>query len=284
MGTDGPGPLADFLRTRRGLLQPTDVGLSADASSRRVQGLRREEVAMLAGVSVDYYTRLEQGRERSPSVSVLESLAAALRLVGDARDHLFHVTGTSAPIRVPVLDRLDPALVELMAAWPDNPAIIYNRAYDVLASNPIADALFGGWQYSRNLVEIVFQDPAARTFYADWPAVAASTVAGFRLNHGLDPTHPRLRDIVSRMLAESPEFTHVWATHRVRGKSLQRKRFAHPAVGELELTMQAFDVRSSPGQALVVYHAEPGSRSAEGLTLLGTLSATTDERGTRSSR
>ena len=273
MDGDGPSQLGEYLKARRSAVGPGEVGLAAGRTHRRVPGLRREEVAMLAGVSVDYYTRLEQGREQSPSASVLDALAAALRLAGDAREHLFHLTGTAAPRTAPVRDVVDGALIALMEAWPDNPAIIYNRAYDVLASNAIADALFGGWAYSRNLLEIVFRDPAAKEFYADWPAVAANTVAGFRLNHGLDPGQPRLQHLLSEMLAASPDFARLWTTHRVEGKALQRKSFNHADVGVLTLTMQAFDVRSSPGQELVVYHADPQSPSEQALKLLGSLIA-----------
>ena len=270
-----------FLRVRRAQVTPIQAGLGmVGAQRRRVPGLRREEVALLADVSPDYYTRLEQGRERHPSAQIVAALAAALRLTGDARDHLFRLAGTAVVEPVATSGRVDPALVELMAAWPDNPALIYNRAYDVLASNAIADALFGSWTHSRNLLQVVFTDPGARTFYRDWSAVAADSVAGFRLGYGQDPDDPRVREVLSTILADSAEFTRLWSQHQVRGKGLQQKRFRHPHVGEVTLTMQAFDVRSSPGQELVVYHAEPRSRSAEALSLLGSLAARAcDEAG-----
>jgi transcriptional regulator with XRE-family HTH domain len=269
------GALGEFLRARRAAVTPLDAGLPVRAGEqRRVAGLRREEVALLAGVSHDYYTRLEQGRERGPSAQVVEALAAALCLTDDARTHLFTLAGTVPTGPAAVSDRVDPALTQLMSAWPDNPALIYNRAYDVLAANAIADELFGRWPGSRNLLEVVFTEPGARTFYRDWSEVAADAVAGFRLAYGEHATDPRVRDVLSAMLATSPEFASMWSEHRVRGKRLERKRFVHPEVGELTLTMQAFDVRSAPGQELVVYHAEPGSPSAGAVTLLGTLAAT----------
>ncbi|WP_420903262.1 helix-turn-helix domain-containing protein [Streptomyces boncukensis] len=263
-----------YLAARRGAVTPAEVNLPA-TGLRRVPGLRREEVALLAGVSADYYVRLEQGRERHPSAQVLDALAAALRLDEDGRVHLFRLAGVGPRARaaaVPV--RVEPSLLALMDAWPHNPAIVYNRAYDVLASNAIADALFHGWTHSHNLLHIVFTDPAARAFYRDWQDVARNSVAGFRLGHGADPDDPRVREVLSELLESSAEFAGLWSRHDARGKALERKRFEHPAVGPLTLTMQTFDVRTAPGQELVVYHAEPASPSSEALALLGSLAAT----------
>lgn len=266
--------LGAYLSARRAQLKPAEVNLPS-TGHRRVPGLRREEVAQLVGVSVDYYIRLEQGRERTPSAQVVDALAAALRLGEDGRQHLFRLAGLGPRARPAVVtDRVDPSLLELVAAWPDNPAIVYNRAYDVLASNPIADALFHDWAHSRNLLHVVFTDPDARTFYRDWDDVARNSVAGFRLNYGTAPYDPRIRQVLTGLLADSPEFTRLWTSHDARGKALDRKRFVHHDVGPLTLTMQTFDVRFSPGQELVVYHAEAGSPSSEALTLLGTLAAT----------
>lgn len=176
--------LGDYLRARRAQLRPDEVNLPT-SGTRRVPGLRREEVALLVGLSVDYYVRLEQGRERGPSAQVVDALATALRLDEDGRLHLFRLAGLSPRARAAaVADRVDPSLLQLMDAWPDNPAIIYNRAYDVLAANAIADALFHEWTHSRNLMHMVFTDPAARKFYVDWHDVARNSVAGFRLGYG----------------------------------------------------------------------------------------------------
>ncbi|WP_433015044.1 helix-turn-helix domain-containing protein [Kribbella sp. CA-294648] len=263
--------LGDYLRSRRALVTPSEVGM-VSTGLRRVAGLRREEVALLAGMSVDYYVRLEQGRERNPSAQVLDALSVALRLDDDGRLHLFRLAGLAPrPRSAAVTEKVDPNLLQLMEAWPNNPSLVYNRAYDVLASNKIADLLFDGFEFSRNLMLLVFLDPKSRQFYADWREVAANSVAGFRLGHGAAPDDPRVRAVLAELLDRSEEFRELWSRHDARGKSLETKRFQHPQVGELTLRMQAFDVRSAPGQELVVYHAEPSTRSAEALTLLSTL-------------
>ncbi len=252
------------------------MGLPAGAR-RRVDGLRREEVALLAGTSVDYYIRLEQGRERHPSAQVLDALATALRLDDDARSHLFRLAEVGPrPRPAPAVERVSPELAQLLDSWPDNPALVLGRCYDVLARNRIGRALFEEFEQADNLLLAVFLDPAAPTFYRDWRAAAVNTVAGFRLAVGADPDHPRAAELVAELTARSPEFRRIWARNEARGKNAEQKTFHHHAVGELTLRMQAFDVRSAPGQQLVVYHAEPGSVSAQAVRLLGTLAATAD--------
>lgn len=257
------------------MVSPGQVDL-VSSGHRRVQGLRREEVALLARISVDYYVRLEQGRESSPSAQVLDALASALRLPYDGRLHLFRLAGLAPRTRAGNTSHVDPLLHQLLDAWSGQPALVYDRPLDVLASNELADALFGWWggRGRENLMELVFLRAEGRALYQDWDEVARSAVAGFRLSYGQDPGDPRVRAVLSRLLAESESFTRMWGENDARGKQAATKHLMHPEVGAITLHSQVFDVRSAPGQELVVYHAEPASASADALGLLGTLAAT----------
>lgn len=183
--------LGEFLRARRAAVTPKQAGLPVRAGEqRRVAGLRREEVALLAGVSHDYYARLEQVRERAPSAQVVAALSAALCLTDDAGAHLHRLAGTTPTGPVAVSERVDPALIQLMSAWPDNPALIYNPAYDVLAANAIADELFGRWSHSHNLLQIVFTDPARAPSTATGRRLPPTRSPGFGWPTGSTPRIP----------------------------------------------------------------------------------------------
>lgn len=266
--------LGEYLRSRRAAVSPAEVGLP-NGGRRRVSGLRRPEVAALAGINVDYYTRLEQGRERRPSPQVVDALATALTLHDDARHHLFRLAGLTPRERRDGDTDVDPALLSLLDTWPHNPAFVYDRAYDVLAGNALANALFPQWAKSANMLHAVFTDPDAKRFYVDWPVVARDAVADFRHGLGVAPDDARILRVRDELLAASPEFAELWVRNDVRRKSRNRKSFHHPRVGALTLTVHTFDVRSSPGQQLVVYHAEPGSPSAAALRQLTASSRTT---------
>ncbi|GAA2329055.1 transcriptional regulator [Streptomyces violaceusniger] len=247
----------------------------ASHGARRVPGLRREEVAVLAGVNADYYTRLEQGRERHPSGQVLDALSRALRLDGDARDHLFRLGGTVPDTpSVHVSDQVSPGLRQLMDGYPHTPAFVLNRTLDILATNALADALYSPFHPADNLARMAFADPAGRAFYQDWDRAAQATVGNLRQAAGHEPDNPRLRELVDTLSEDSADFARLWNSHTVRGKTQEAKRFLHPDVGPLTLSYQAFDVREAPGRQLVIYHAEPGSGSAEALHLLGSIHAT----------
>jgi transcriptional regulator with XRE-family HTH domain len=261
-----------FLRARRELVRPQDVDLEP-GGRRRVSGLRREEVALLAGVSSDYYVRLEQGRERHPSAQVVAALARALALDEEATAYLHELARPRPRTRRRGREQVSPALMAVMAAWTTTPAVVLGRCLDVLAGNDLGIALFAGHAHSDSLVRLVFLDPDAREFYPDWERVAVNTVGGLRAAAGLDPDDPKLIETVGELSVKSADFRRLWARHDIRQKTGETKVFRHPQVGELTVSYEAFTVNSAPGQQLVVYHAAPGSPSAEALALLGSLTA-----------
>ncbi|MFD6877179.1 MULTISPECIES: helix-turn-helix transcriptional regulator [unclassified Streptomyces] len=266
--------LGDFLRARRARLRPGDVGL-ASYGARRVAGLRREEVAVLAGMNSDYYARLEQGRERSPSPQILDSISSALRMDDEAREHLFRLAGTVPEgVRPRPRETVGSALRQLLDGYPNAPAFVLNPATDFLASNALADALFSPFESVDNLARMTFLDPAARSFFTRWERAAEAVVAALRHAAGLDPHYRNLHDLVGSLAGESEEFAALWSSHTVYGKTRDGKELLHPDVGPLSLTFQTFDVRGASGQQLVVYQAEPDSPSAQALALLGSLHAT----------
>ncbi len=289
----GPGPrtsiarmvggLGEYLAARRALVDPATTGLALGGGRRRVAGLRREEVAVLAGVSVDYYRRLEQGRERHPSPGVLEALSGVLELDEDARAHLHRLAGApvaagAAGARTPVSAHLR----GLLDAWLHQPAFVLGPALDVLATNALATALFEGFDPADNFARMTFLDPHGEVFFLDVDRARCSCVASLRRAEGTAPDDPRVAEVVGEMLGTSPAFAALWARHDVHGKTAETKRLHHPAVGALTLTSQVFDVRGAPGQELVVYSAPPASSSASGLALLGSLLAPAS--GTREHR
>jgi transcriptional regulator with XRE-family HTH domain len=266
--------IGQFLRARRERVRPEDVGLP-DFGRRRVPGLRREELATLAGVSADYYVRLEQGRERHPSEQVIDALAGALRPDDDATAHL-HELARPAPRRRRAAarpERVRPELLQLMEAWSHSPAFVMGRRMDVLAANSLAAALHGGFARGHNLVRLLFLDPAAREVYPDWDEVARDTVAVLRASVGPDLDDPQLTDLVGELSLKSETFRSLWARHDVREKTHGTKRYVHPQVGELELRYESFAIAGNPGQMLVVYHAEPGSPTERALALLSSIAA-----------
>ncbi|GHF21183.1 transcriptional regulator [Streptomyces spiralis] len=287
MNTDAGNRLGQFLRARRELLRPEEIGMPADGR-RRVTGLRREEVARLAGVSTDYYGRLEQGRERHPSLQVVDALARALELEEDAAKHLRRLAlpRPGKRHRAAHDEHVSSPLLNMMAAWPQTPAVVLDRCLRVLAANALGKALFDGHTYRDDLLRLVFLDLDAPEFYPNWDRVAANTVGGLRAAVGTDYDDPHLIETVDELSFKSESFRRLWARHDIRQKTQETKRLRHPVVGELMLHYESFTVNSAPGQQLVVYQADPGSPSEEALSLLGSFTAdsavaeTTQKRST----
>jgi len=269
--------LGEFLRTRRSLLHPEDVALPHFGGQRRVAGLRREEIAQLAGVSVDYYTRMEQGRVPNPSGAVLDALARALRLDGDATQHLHRLARPqSAARRVPRRQarpqRARPMLQRLLNDLADIPAIVMGRRMDILAWNAAACALFGDYAAldpaERNIARITFLDETSRELYADWTSCARENVAYLHLDAGRHPEDPQLASLIGELSMKSEDFRRWWAEHPVQDKTSGTKRFHHPVVGDLELAYETLRAADDPEQALITYAAEPGSASHDALRML----------------
>ncbi|MDH6121858.1 transcriptional regulator with XRE-family HTH domain [Kitasatospora sp. GAS204A] len=266
--------LSEFLRSRRARLQPQEVGLIYYGGRRRVPGLRREELAQLAGVSVAYYTRLEQGHAENVSSTVLEAIAAALRLSPAEREHLSRLVRpvhrrSRAAVRP---QRVRPELQQLLDVMHSVPACVLGRRMDVLSWNPLYCALFGDYAAlpaeQRNLAWQIFRDPAARELFVDWQGKATDVVAILRLEAGRDPDDPRLCALVGELSVQSEDFRRLWATHNVADKGYGTKNLHHPVVGPLALRYETFALPADPDQTLLTYHAEPASNSAESLRLL----------------
>jgi transcriptional regulator with XRE-family HTH domain len=262
--------LGAFLRARRASLGPADIGMPP-GGRRKVAGLRREEVAVICGISVDYYTRIEQGRESHPSTQVLDALSRGLSMSGDERAHLFALADLAPPRQSPVTQRVDPDLLRLMDGWPDNPAVVTDDVMNVLARNRLGRVLYAGFEGETNLLRMTFVHPHGREFYVDWQRAAQASVANLRAAVGRDVRRPEIDALVDELTARSSVFRDLWERHDVRGKTHEPKEFRHPRAGSMTLTYHAFDVRSAPGQQLLVYAAEPGTDSAVALSLLKTL-------------
>jgi transcriptional regulator with XRE-family HTH domain len=264
--------LGDYLRARRDLVRPEDVGLRT-GGQRRVPGLRREEVALLAGISSDYYLRLEQGRDRSPSIQVLDALARVLLLDEPARAYLAGLAGPRSravprkrreTVSTPILQLLDAVGV---------PAMVENRYFDVLAVNAHALAISPRLVPGSNRIRSIFLDEAERAMHPDLDRSAANMVAGFRQSVGTAVDDSRCVQLVGELSLGSEQFRQLWARHDVKVPEGGSIRMIHPEVGELTLRKEKLLIPATDGQLFVMYHAEPGSKSAESLALLGSLAA-----------
>jgi transcriptional regulator with XRE-family HTH domain len=272
---DATKDIAEFLITRRARVTPEQAGLPT-FGRRRVAGLRREEVASLAGVSVEYYKRLERGNANGVSDSVLEALATALQLDDAERAHLFDLARAANPAapkrRRTTQQRVRPVVLRIVESI-SAPAVLRNSRFDYIGANPLGRALYGPIFESReqpaNSARFTFLDPAAHDFYPDWERNARDLVAALRSEAGRNPYDRGLSDLVGELSTRSPEFGTWWAAHNVRFHRAGRKRLRHPIVGELELDYEVMEVSADDGLAITVYTADPASRSQEALDLLG---------------
>ncbi|MER5817709.1 helix-turn-helix domain-containing protein [Streptomyces californicus] len=282
---DRRAELSEFLRTRRAKLQPQDVGLPEFGRHRRVPGLRREELAQLAGVSVAYYTRLEQGNGRNVSAEVLDAIARALRLTDAEHAHLTHLARPARhkkKRRPPRAQRVRTGLLYLLESMEGVPAYVTGARSDILAWNPMAAAVFGDWGAlppgERNWARLVFLSPAYRDLFVNWDSKASDMVSYLRLYAGCHPDDPELSALVGELSVKSEEFRRLWATHNVKEKGHGTKLVRHPLAGDLTLSYETLNLPDDEEQHLVTYHAEPGSASAEGLRLLASWGADAGRR------
>lgn len=275
--------MREFLASRRAKITPEMAGLTLFGGRRRVPGLRREEVAMLAGVSVDYYTKLERGNLAGTSESVLDAIARALSLDEAERDHLYNLARAAGPSgkaqRRPLQSgAVRPTLQFMLDAITAAPAFIGNHHMDIVAANQLAYALYSemyrGSTRPANHSRFIFLDPRARDFYPNWELAANTNVAILRTQSGRNPFDKRLADLVGELSVRSEEFRTRWAAHNVRRHYAGTKIFRHPVVGELELSYEAMELAEDPGFTLTVYPAVPGSPADERLRMLASWAAT----------
>jgi transcriptional regulator with XRE-family HTH domain len=281
---DSKTEISEFLTSRRARITPDQVGL-ASYGPRRVAGLRREEVAVLAGVSVPYYTRLERGDIRGVSESVIEALARALQLDEPERAHLLDLVRAvqpppARPRRRPANQRIRPDVQWTLDAISGAPAFVGNNRLDLLAANQLGRALYSELYAAPvrpvNNARFVFLDPRAETFYCDWDRAANETVAVLRWAAGHNPHDRDLSDLVGELATQSTEFRIRWAAHNVRFHDAAVKQLHHPIVGDLSLSFNRLDLTADDGLTIFTYVAEPGSRSEDALKLLGSWAATAD--------
>src|SRR3954447_25787955 len=285
---DTKSEIRDFLTSRRARITPEEAGLKV-FGPRRVPGLRREEVATLAGLSVDYYNRLERGNLGGASDSVLDALADALRLDEAERAHLFDLARASQPAtsrrrRRSAAQTVRPSVQWMLDSMTASAAFAENGRLDALGANRLGRALYPALfgrsrRQPANWARFVFLDPEAPRFYGDWDRAAKDCVAILRSEAGRNPHDRELSDLVGELATRSEEFRGLWAAHNVRLHTKGIKRFNHPVVGELELSFDRLEVSADPGLMIVAYTAEPGSRSAEAFGLLASWAATEERSG-----
>ncbi|KAA0024841.1 helix-turn-helix transcriptional regulator [Antrihabitans cavernicola] len=268
--------LAEFLRSRRARLTPEDVGLRPSLGLRRVPGLRREELAAAAGVSVDYYTRLEQGRASGASEAVLDAIARVLQLDPSERKHLGRLTKPVRPKRLPP-QRVRPGLQRVLDSMTDVPAFVLGRRMNVLAWNRLACAMITDFAelepWQANMPRLVFLHDESRSLYPDWDAVSRETVGYLRWDAGRYPDDPDLAALIGELSIKSDDFRRLWSEHDVLEKTFGKKSMSHPIMGDVEFGYETFTMPGDPDQTLCIYTVEAGSTSESALRLLSSWQA-----------
>jgi transcriptional regulator with XRE-family HTH domain len=278
--------IREFLTTRRARISPKQAGLPVyGGGRRRVAGLRREEAALLAGVSIEYYTRLERGTATGVSEGVIDGITHALQLDEAERAHLVDLLRTASPARPPrrrpIQQQVRPAVQRVLDSMRATPAFVLNGRLDILSANALGFALFAPIYADPstppNNARFLFLDPHATEFFREWDKVGNDTVALLRAEAGREPFDRQLADLIGELSTRSDEFRVRWAAHDVRIHTTGVKRLHHPVVGDLELSFESFAMAGDPGQSLLTYTAEPGSRSQDALNLLASWAGTADE-------
>lgn len=287
---DNRSEVREYLISRRARVTPAQVGLPAGTTSRRVEGLRRSEVAALAGVSVEYYTKIERGAIGGASPEILDAIAKALRLDDAERAHLFDLAHAASPVARPPRRRSPKSwtphssLQWTLDAVTAGPAFVRNGRMDLLAANPLARAFYQDVYdmpgQPPNIARFTFLDERSPEFYPDWDMFAEVTVAILRTEAGRDPHNKELHDLIGELSTRSDEFRRLWGSHDVRHHGTGVKTFHHSVVGELTLTYEGMQLEAEPGLTLTVYAAEPGSASAERMQLLASWAASEERAAT----
>ena len=282
---DHRSEVRDFLASRRARLTPERAGLPAYGGNRRVKGLRREEVALLAGVSVDYYVRMERGNLAGASDNVLDALARALQLDEAEQDHLFALArkanASPGARRRPATRQIRPGVQQVLDAITDAPAWVRNARHDMLAANRLARALYAPLladpRRPANNARFIYLDPASKDFFVDWERAADDIAAMLRLEAGNNPYDKALTELIGELSTRSETFRTRWAAHNVRFHRTGFKKVRHPVVGDLDLNFEAMELSSDPGLTLLVYTAPAGSPTADALKLLASWAATQEQ-------
>ena len=284
---DNRAQIREFLASRRARITPEQANLPAQPGNRRVTGLRREEVAMLAGVSIDYYVRMERGNLAGASDTILEGVGRALQLDDAERDHLFDLARASEPRPARLRRSREPGVTASVQQVLDTitgaPAWARNARHDMLAANRLARALYApllaGPRPPANNARFIYLDPASGDFFTDWERAADDIAAMLRLEAGRNPYDKKLVELIGELSTRSDDFRTRWAAHNVRFHRTGHKRLRHPVVGDLDLNFEAMELPSQPGLTLLVYTAPQGSPTADSLALLASWAATAEQSG-----